>query len=94
MTGASDLSVAQLAAMALAGFAFGAAYFTAVQRTALLLAARRGWLMPLVLTLARIGAAVAFLAFAARMGAFLLLAAFGSFLLARAAALRAYGRTG
>ncbi|MGO9170911.1 MAG: ATP synthase subunit I [Rhodomicrobium sp.] len=81
-----------LGSFALAGFVFGLAYFAALQRTAALFAARRGWLLPLALTLGRIGAAVVFLAFAAKMGAASLLAAFAGFLLARAVALRALGR--
>jgi hypothetical protein len=81
-----------LGSLALAGFVFGLAYFAALRRTAILFAARRGWLVPLALTLGRIGAAVVFLAFAAKMGAASLLAAFAGFLLARAVALRALGR--
>ncbi len=83
-----------LAAMALAGIAFGLIYFAAVQRTAILFAAGRGWLAPVALTIARIALAAAFLAFAARLGAAPLLAAFAGFMLARAVALRAARRAG
>ncbi|MGA7326660.1 MAG: ATP synthase subunit I [Rhodomicrobium sp.] len=78
--------------MALAGFLFGLLYFVALQRTAIFLATRRGWLVPIALTLARIGTAAGFLVLAARMGASPLLAAFIGFLLARAVALRVAGR--
>ena len=83
-----------LVAIGLAGFVFGLAYFAAVQRTALLFAAGRGWLAPVALTVGRIGAAVLFLALAARLGAAPLLAGFAGFLLARAVALRAARRPG
>jgi hypothetical protein len=81
-------------AMGLAGFVFGLFYFAAVQRTAALLAARRGWRGPLALTLGRIAGAAIFLAFAAKLGGPSLLSAFLGFLLARAVALRIAGRTG
>jgi hypothetical protein len=68
-------------------------YFLALRRTAILFASGRGWLAPVALTLGRIGAAALFLGFAARLGATVLLAAFGGFLLARAVALRAAGRS-
>ena len=83
-----------LVAIGLAGFVFGLAYFAAVQRTALLFAAGRGWLAPVALTVGRIGAAVLFLALAARLGAAPLLAGFAGFLLARAVALRVARRPG
>ncbi len=77
-----------LAALALAGFVFGLLYFAAVQRTAILFAAGRGWFAPVALTIARIGLAATFLALAARLGAAPLLTAFAGFMLARALALR------
>lgn len=83
-----------LVAIGLAGFVFGLAYFAAVQRTALLFAAGRGWLAPVALTVGRIGAAVLFLTLAARLGAAPLLAGFAGFLLARAVALRVARRPG
>ncbi len=83
-----------LAGMTLSGFIFGLAYFAAVQWTAVLFAAGCGWLAPLALTLGRAGAAAAFLALAARLGAASLLAAFAGFLLARALALRLARRPG
>jgi hypothetical protein len=83
-----------LVAAGLAGFILGLAYFAAVQRTALLFVAGRGWLAPVALTLARIAAAVLFLALAARLGAAPLLAGFAGFLLARAVALRVARRPG
>lgn len=81
-----------LAGVALAGFVFGLLYFAALHRTAILFAARRGWLPPVALTLVRIGAATVFLAFAAKSGAAPLLASFAGFLLARTVALRIAGR--
>jgi hypothetical protein len=80
--------VALAVTMAVAGLAFGMVYFEALRRTVDLLAARRGLLEPLTLTLGRIGAALILLALAANLGAPALLAAFGGFLLARMAALR------
>jgi len=77
------------AATAFAGFAFGLAYFAALHKTAALFAAGAGWLGPSALTLGRIGAATIFFAFAAKLGATLLLAAFLGFLAARVTALRA-----
>jgi N-ATPase, AtpR subunit len=82
------------AAIGLAGFVFGIAYFGAVQRTATLFAAGSGWLAPAALTIARIAAAATLLAYAAKLGAAPLLAAFAGFLLARAVALRAARRPG
>lgn len=95
MTGVPLPSMPGLAvAMGLAGFGFGLFYFAAVQRTAVLLAARKSWLGPLALTLGRIAAAAIFLALAAKLGGASLLSAFLGFLLARAVALRNAGRTG
>ncbi len=94
MTGLALPMPVFLAAIALAGFVFGLLYFSAVQRTANLIAAGRGWLAPIALTLGRIGAAVLLLALAARLGAAHLLAAFAGFLFARVAALRAARRPG
>jgi N-ATPase, AtpR subunit len=78
-------------AMASAGFTFGLLYFAALRRTATLIATRRGWFDPMVLTLGRIGAAVIFLALAAKLGAAPLLVSFTGLLLARGMALRATG---
>jgi hypothetical protein len=80
--------------MAVAGLAFGLVYFATLKRSVMLFAAGRGWLGPLALTLGRIGAAVAFLFVAAKLGAAPLLAAFIGFLMARALALRAERRAG
>jgi len=94
MRGVPLPSMPELAvAVGLAGFVFGLFYFAAVQRTAVLLAARKSWLGALALTLGRIAAAAIFLAFAAKLGAASLLTAFLGFLLARAVALRIAGRT-
>ncbi len=81
-----------LVGLALAGFVFGLLYFAALRRTATLLAARRGWLLPVALSAVRIGAAAGLLALAAKLGAAPLLAAFAGFLLARTVALRIAGR--
>lgn len=74
--------------MAVIGFAFGLAYFAALRRTVALFAAGRGWFVPVVLTLARIGAAIILLGLAAKLGAASLLAMFIGFLLARTTARR------
>jgi N-ATPase, AtpR subunit len=76
----------------LAGFVFGLVYFAAVEQTALLLAARRGLIGPISLTVGRVAAATLFLALAAQFGDASLLGAFLGFLLARAVALRKAGR--
>ena len=77
------------AAALLAGFAFGLAYFIMLRRTVDLFATGRSRLMPAVLTVGRLGAAILFLTIAAKSGALPLLGGFMGFLLARAAALRA-----
>jgi hypothetical protein len=88
-----DASTAALVAgMIISGFAFGLLYFATLKRAAALLASGGGWMGPFGLTLGRIGAAVIFLLFAARLGAAALLAAFLGFLLARMLALRAERR--
>ena len=79
-------------AAGLAGFVFGLCYFAAVERTATHLAARKGLLVPISLTLGRIAAATLFLALAAQFGEASLLSAFSGFLLARVVALRKAGR--
>jgi hypothetical protein len=78
--------------MAVAGIAFGCVYFASLKRSVTLLVGGKGWLGPPALTLGRIGAAVAFLFVAAKLGAAPLLAAFIGFLMARALALRAERR--
>jgi hypothetical protein len=79
-------------AAGLAGFLFGLCYFAAVERTATLLASRKGLLGPISLTLGRVAAATLFLALAAQFGNASLLSAFFGFLLARMVALRKAGR--
>lgn len=81
-------SVAGVSAAAFAGFAFGVAYFIVLRRTVSLFAAGGGWLPLSALTLGRLVAVTVFFAFAARLGAAPLLAAFLALLLARAAVLR------
>ncbi len=90
-TASSWTTVAPVAA-GLAGFVFGLVYFAAVERTAVLLAARKGLLGPISLTLGRLAAATLFLAFVAQFGDASLLSAFFGFLLARMVALRKAGR--
>jgi N-ATPase, AtpR subunit len=80
--------------MAVAGLAFGVVYFASLKRSVTLFVGGRGWLGPLALILGRIGAAVAFLFIAAKLGAAPLPVAFIGFLMARALALRAERRTG
>lgn len=78
-----------VAAFAAAGVVLGLAYFALLRRTTVLLAGGRGWMLPVLLTLARLAAVAALLVAAARFGAAVLLAAFLGFLLARAVSLRA-----
>jgi len=80
--------------MALAGLALGLVYFASLKRSVTLFVGGKNWLAPLMLTLGRIGAAVALLYVAAKLGAAPLLTAFIGFLIARALALRAERRTG
>ena len=75
--------------MALIGLSFGLVYFAAMRRTVTFFTAGRGWLVPVALTLGRIGVAIILLGLAAKLGAVSLIAAFIGFLFARAAALRA-----
>ena len=75
-------------AMIVGGLGLGLAYFAFLRRTADLLAATDGGMVrPALLTLARLGAAVAAFALAARLGALPLLAGFGGFLIARGIAI-------
>ena len=76
------------AAAAIAGFAFGLAYFAALRRSVALFCAGRGWRAPAGMTLARIALAALALGAAARLGAVPLLGVFAGFLAARAFALR------
>lgn len=80
------------ALFAVAGLAFGAAYFAALRRTVDVYVAGRHRFVPAVLTLARIAGAIGFLVFAAQFGALPLLTGFLGFLLARGLALRAARR--
>jgi len=90
MTG-STLALS-LTLFAFAGPAFGWAYFAALRRTADLYASDQARVLPAVLALGRLAAAMVFFGFAARVGALPLLAAFLGFLGARALALRAARR--
>ena len=95
MTYNSLLAHPELVVMtALAGLMFGLLYFALLKRSVTLFVGGRSWLGPLALTLGRIGAAIAFLSVAAKLGAAPLLAAFVGFLMARALALRAERRAG
>lgn len=78
--------------MAVAGVACGYVYLLSLKRSLTLLVGGKGWFAPLALTLGRIGAAVAFLFVAAKLGAAPLLAAFIGFLMARALVLWAERR--
>ena len=79
-------------AWALGGFLFGLGYFIALRRTVDVFVGGQRRLLPMVLTLSRVAAAILLLGVAARFGALPLLAAFAGFLLARALALRAVRR--
>lgn len=78
--------------IAFAGLALGLVYFASLKRSVALFAGGKSWLAALALTLGRIGAAVALLYLAAKLGAVPLLGAFIGFLMARALALRAERR--
>lgn len=80
-----DLSIAAVAG---AGLVLGVGYFAALWRTVARLAGGSPWLVPVTLTLGRIGGAVLFLGVAARFGASDLLAAFAGVLVARLIAVR------
>lgn len=80
--------------MAAVGFGFGLAHFATLRRTVVMYATGRGWVGLLGLTLGRIGAAVLFLAAAAKLGAAALIAALCGLLLARTIAVRAANRSG
>ena len=91
--GMSMAAALPVTAMACAGVLVGLAYFAALRRTSILVAAGAAWRGPAALTVSRIGGAAVFLALAARLGAAALLAAFFGFLVARALALRAARRS-
>lgn len=95
MTDATLASTLLLAtAMALAGFAFGLAYFRALRRTVDLIAGRQGWAAPIGLSLARLAGAVVLLTLMAQLGALPLLGGFLGFLTARMIAVRLARRAG
>lgn len=73
---------------ALIGLALGMGYFACLRLTVQACLARTGWRAPVALTCARLIGALMVFAIAARFGAGALLAAFGSFLIARTFALR------
>ena len=77
---------------AIAGLAFGSAYFVALRRTVDVYVAGQHWFVPLILTLTRIAGAIGFLVFAVQFGALPLLTGVLGFLLARRLALRAARR--
>ena len=81
-------------AMALAGLVFGALYFAALKRGVTLFVAGHDWRAPLALMLLRLGAAILFLALAAKLGAAPLLAAFLGLLAARVLAVRGARKAG
>ena len=80
------------ALFAIAGLAFGGAYFGALRRTVDGCVVGRQRFVPAIPTLARIAAATVFLAVAVQFGVQPLLAAFLGFLGARGLALRAARR--
>ena len=73
-----------IVSMAVGGFAGGRVYFAVLRYAADELAARRGWLRPLALSLLRLALAASLFVMAAKLGAAALLAAFLGFLAARA----------
>jgi F1F0 ATPase subunit 2 len=80
--------------MAVAGLALGLVYFASLRRSVTMFVGGKSWLGPVALTLGRMGAAVALLYLAAKLGAASLFAALIGFLMARALALRTETSTG
>jgi hypothetical protein len=87
------IQVGLTVAAAATGVLFGQLYFAALRRNVASFVDGNGWMRPLALTVGRLGAAVVFLIFVARLGAVPLLGSLTGFLVARARALRAQGRT-
>ena len=73
----------RIVSMAIAGFAGGQIYFAVLRHAVDELAARRGWLRPLTLSLQRLALAAVLFIMAAKLGAAALLAAFLGFIAAR-----------
>ncbi len=87
---AADISAGlALSAAFAAGIGLGIAYFRALRHTVRLYASGGGLLVPALLSLLRMAAALLVLAFLARQGAMPLLSAALGFVAARALALRA-----
>jgi len=78
----------QASAMAIAGLTLGLCYFALLRWTVGMYGSGRRSFAPVGLTVARLAGAAVFFAFAARLGALSLLAAFVGFLAARMMALR------
>lgn len=89
---ASVLLVALTASWALGGMLLGATYFAKLRRTAELFCAGEDRVLPITMTLSRLGGAIVFFAVAVQFGALPLLGAFIGFLVARGFALRAVQR--
>jgi N-ATPase, AtpR subunit len=85
----SDAGPALVTVWVVAGLGFGGGYFATMRRTVVLYGAHSTRLVPIALTLGRIGAAILFFGLAVQFGAPSLLAAFLGFLWARLLALRA-----
>lgn len=83
---------ASIAVFAAAGLIVGFAYYGALWRTVTLLAGGSPWLVPVALTLGRIGGAVLVLGVAARFGAPDLIAALAGIIVARLLAVRVVRR--
>ena len=85
---ASHFPVARAALSGVAGFGLGLLYFAALRFSVAAFASGGGWVVPMVLTGARIGGIALALGIAAKFGAIPLLSAFLGFLVARGVALR------
>jgi len=80
-------------AAALAGLLLGLIYFAALRHTVRAFMTRRGWFVPISLTVARVVGTGVTLAAAAHFGAMQLLAAFLGFLIARGISIGAQRRS-
>jgi hypothetical protein len=85
---ASHFPVARAALSGAAGFGLGLLYFAALRLSVAAFTGGRGWIVPMVLTGARIGGIALALGIAAKFGAVPLLSAFLGFLIARGVSLR------
>ncbi len=85
---ASHFLVAMAALFGTAGIGLGLLYFATLRRSVGAFTNGGGWIMPMALTVGRIGGIALVLGIAAKFGAIALLSAFLGFLIARGISLR------